>query len=1030
MPRPPSSKPHPSSRPFRADWSTPSAPGEPAAARYIRWGVAVTSFLIAAVLLLSMEFADRGHHFERDRYASNVMPDTGEGYDLARLRVLTRCIGYVRANYVDPDRADARAMLLAALDDVERRVPEFRADPTFPADASSGRASSVTVSVAEQKRTFDLSRVDDLYTMSWKLLDIFEYVAPRLSRTVDPKQVEYAAVNGMLRTLDPHSVLLTPSVYNEMRLGTSGKFGGLGIVIGTQDGRLVVQSVMDGTPARRAGVRSGDRIVQIEAESTVNMSLRDAVKRLRGLPGTPVNIWIERKSFSSPRKFRIVRSNITLASVTSELLADGIGYAHIKSFQQQTGADLESAVRDLTTEYREGGGADLRGFIMDLRDNPGGLLEQAIDVSNLFLGDGVIVTTVGSGNKVREEKVASALNTWSDLPLIVLVNSGSASASEIVAGALRNNDRAVLLGTQTFGKGSVQVLYDIDDAALKLTIAQYLTPGDESIQSVGITPHVELVPISVGELVNLNSKPLGGENTLANHLDNGTRIKHHVPLARIDYLRPESGERKSDFSVQLAIRMLKSAGRASAREQLARSRPLFDVARDEQSKIIVEALGKRNINWNDGRNPKRFRLKATLEAEEEDGQLEAGQKVTFKLTVTNTGNAPVYRVRGVSASPLEVFSGYDFALGHIPAGETRSWRVSVDVPRSAGSQRVPVTVTLFSGPGEEPLEHVLKAETHVEIEGLPRPRFGFSMQVEEIKGNGDGVASEKETLRVRLQVRNVGRGRAHKTLVALKNRGGEEVFITAGRTWLDGLAPGESREAQFELEVREGVPQAGLDLDLQITDTVLGQRMTQRLPLPFVRGVEQTLVESNELWTAKAELTVAGSTDEAKVGALTIGTLASGVALLSDARFGPWLRIPLETGGHGWVRSDAVAPIGDVGEDAKRRVPQAATLARTTPILQPDIALSGDRVLETQHASIELSGTVHFPWIEAGETPDVYVFRDSDKVYFKRTTADQPGTLPFKASVPLNEGLNEVAIYARAGRDLRFKERVWVLRTR
>ena len=995
--------------------------GRPDVASVAHWTVATLSFCLVVVLFISMDFGDRGYHFDKERtYAGDVGGSgTGDGYDLSRLRLLQRCVTYVRANYVDPSRADARAMLVAALDDVERRVPELMSDPVRDGLTITG----VHVRVGDSERTFDLRRVSDLYTMVWKLLDVFEYLAPRLSGTVEAREVEYAAVNGMLRTLDPHSVLLTPSIYREMKLGTTGKFGGLGIVIGIQDGRIIVQSVLDGTPARRAGLKSGDKIIQIGAESTVNMSLTDAVKRLRGPPGTPVTVWVARKSFTEPRKYRIVRSNITLASVTSRLLEGGIGYARVKNFQQSTAADLEAAIERMAAERRDAGAEGLDGFILDLRDNPGGLLDQAIEVSDLFLRDGVIVTTVGNGSKVREETVATVAGTASELPLVVLVNSGSASASEIVAGALRNHDRAVIVGSTTFGKGSVQVIYDIDDAALKLTVAQYLTPGDESIQSVGITPHVALVPVVVSnEHVDLNTASEAGESALTNHLENGTRTRHHEPDARVTYLTSDQSE-DHDFALELAERMLGEARHTVARQMLVRARPIFALSEREQGKRIVEALGKLDIDWNDGTNPSRARVHSILTTDHDHGQIEAGRKIALKLSVTNQGRNPLYRVRAVTQSEVELFAGHDFLLGRIPPGETRSWSVEIDVPRSMTSQLVPVTAALYHDEEAEPLAGAREARANVEVDGLPRPRFAYTIQVDDVGGggNGDGVANENERIGLRVRVENIGEGAALKTLAVVKNRGAEEAFITDGREWLDGLAPGEAREVTFEIEVREGATTDGLQLDLQLTDTVLRHRMTHRLDIPFAPTPGGIVVEREGRWATTADAGTrlwAGASRD--TGALA--RLAPGTRVHSDGRLGEWLRVPLEGGGRGWLR------VTDLSEAADSdNVPQTLKIERTLQVRQPTIDLTETPALATDAPTIRVSGAALFPTLDEGERPDVYIFRASNKVYFARAT-DAPDEVGFDAVIPLEPGHNEIAIYARAGRDLMYKKRLYVYR--
>ncbi len=988
----------------------------------VRWTVASLSFTAVVVLFIMMDFGERGYHFDPARtYASNVTRGDNDGYDLSRLRVLTRCVGYIRSNYVDPSRADARAMVIAALKDVERRVPELMSDPVV----EDGVTKAVVVRVGESEKRFDLAKVNDLYTMNWKLLDIFEYISPALSGSVQPKEVEYAAVNGLLRTLDPHSILLTPSVYREMKLGTTGKFGGLGIVIGAQDGRLVIQSVLDGTPAQRAGLKSADKIIQINNESTINMSLSEAVKRLRGPPGTPVDVWIMRKAFAEPRKFRIVRSNITLASVTGELLDGGIGYARIKNFQQTTGPDLRKAVERLAKEYKESDGADLRGFVLDLRDNPGGLLDQAIEVSDLFLSDGGIVTTVGGGNRVREEKVASPKRTWADLPLVVLVNAGSASASEIVAGALRNNDRAVIVGSTTFGKGSVQVIYDVDEAALKLTIAQYLTPGDESIQSVGITPHVTLVPVTLSEeKVNLNYDRAGGERNLKNHLDNSARTKRHDTDARVPYVADGAHPRTSDFATRLSTKMLLEAGRNTAKEMIARAGPIFALAKREQTAKMIEALGKLDIDWHEGANPKRPNLVATLTADRPGGRIAAGEKLTFELSVTNKGKTAVHRVRALTTSALDFFEGHDFLLGRIPAGETRRWKVQVDVPRSTYGRIVPVEAGIYLGSATTSARGVKPARLDVEIVGQARPRFATSVQVVD---GADGVANPGENVTLRVSITNVGTGPALKTLAVLKNRGGDEVFITAGRAWLDGLAPGETHDVEFTVQVREGAPSNGPDLELRVRDTVLRQGIVHGLDMPYSSAVATQVEVKSGRWLLPTAGVTVFSGASATTG--TIGVLAGGGAAYTDGRLGDWLRIPLlpardgTDGTYGWISRKGLTVA-----TTSVRVPQRAALVARPQLRQPDVELSGVVSLATDDPTIQLTGKALFPTLEDGEQPDVYIFRDNDKVYFRRAQTQGAADIPFEASVPLDKGMNKIAIYARAGRDLLYKHRVFVYR--
>lgn len=414
-------------------------------------------------------------------------------HDLTQLRVFNRVVLYVKENYVDPKRIKPKEMMVSALEYVEKTVPEVMVEGT----AETGH---LRVNVNGKVREFDIRDVDSLWRMSYRLKDVMEFIAQNMRPVEDTRDVEFAAINGMLSTLDPHSVLLRPELYREMKLTTKGEFGGLGFVIQMKEGNLTVVKVLPKTPAARAGLRKDDQIRKIAEESTVNMDLGEAVSKLRGPVDSKVTITVDRKSFEHPQVMTLARAMISIESVQSKLLAQSVGYVRLKNFQGNTARDLQASISELTRQSGPGG---LKGLVLDLRGNPGGLLDQAIQVSDLFLSHGTIVATVGFSNTMREEKQAHADDKDNLWPVAVLVNAGSASASEIVAGALKNLNRAVIIGQQTFGKGSVQVLYEIndrsanDESALKLTIAKYLTPGDISIQEVGIVPDIALVPTRV-----------------------------------------------------------------------------------------------------------------------------------------------------------------------------------------------------------------------------------------------------------------------------------------------------------------------------------------------------------------------------------------------------------------------------------------------------------------------------------------------------------------------------------------------------
>jgi carboxyl-terminal processing protease len=302
---------------------------------------------------------------------------------------------------------------------------------------------------------------------------------------VAPKELIYSAIKGTLRGLDPHSSFLDPESYREMQVETSGSFGGLGIEITLRDDILTVVSPIDGTPAYRAGLQAGDRIVKIDGLPTKDMQLSDAVKKMRGKPGTKVTISVVREGWTEPKDFEIQREQIRVHSVRIHDLGGGIEYIKLRQFQEQTAHDLEQALE----KFSQSG---MKALVLDLRNNPGGLLTAAVEVTEKFVDDGKLV--VYTEGRVRNQNMrfsAHAKKTYSTMPMVVLVNQGSASASEIVAGALQDYGRATVVGVQTFGKGSVQTIIPLSDGSgLRLTTAKYFTPKGRSIHGKGITPDI------------------------------------------------------------------------------------------------------------------------------------------------------------------------------------------------------------------------------------------------------------------------------------------------------------------------------------------------------------------------------------------------------------------------------------------------------------------------------------------------------------------------------------------------------------
>ncbi len=383
--------------------------------------------------------------------------------------------------------------------------------------------------------------------------DVLKIVQKNYVEEVDTKKLVYGAINGMLSSLDPHSSFLPPDMYKEMKIETKGSFGGLGIEITLKDGYLTVISPIEDTPAFRAGIKSGDQILKIDEHLTKDMSIIDAVKRMRGQKGTKVTITIMREGLERPKDFILVRDIIQVKSVKSKTIDAGYGYVRIAQFQEKTDDDLIKALAALKKEN----GGSLKGLILDLRNDPGGLLDQAVKVADHFVADGLIVYTEGRDPDSRMRFTAGKGKKELGYPMVVLINGGSASASEIVAGALQDHNRAVILGTQSFGKGSVQTIIPLaEDSGLRLTTARYFTPKGRSIQAKGITPDIVVENLEITAKEKQDSLNIR-EKDLENHFESDSEGKRKDRKEEKPQPYSMDEQTRSDYQIMRALDLLK-----------------------------------------------------------------------------------------------------------------------------------------------------------------------------------------------------------------------------------------------------------------------------------------------------------------------------------------------------------------------------------------------------------------------------------------------------------------------------------------
>ena len=1014
--------------------------------RLAKVGALAGSFGVALLLVFALQMHGGGLW---DGLAPAIAAANGPSdhapvaYDLTQLKVVNEVLKTIRDRYVDPKRVKAKDMLLSALDYVQKDVAQVI---VVRDDANP---SQVRVRVDTQEKVFRVDDVNGPWDVSSHLRDVFAFVQDGLRGTdVDLRDVEYAACNGMLHTLDPHSVLLSPEAYKEMNLSTQGQFGGLGIVISIRDQQLTVMNPMPATPAGRAGVKKYDRIVKINGESTLNMGLNEAVNHLRGAPGTKVTVFIHRDGtdgWAGVKPFELTREVIHVASVEHRLLEGGIGYVRLKQFQANTTSDLEAALADMKKN------GEIKGLVLDLRGNPGGLLDQAAKVVDTFVSDGPIVATVGTPSEGREEKSAHGEGTEPNYPLALLVSGTSASASEIVTGALKNHERAVVIGETTFGKGSVQLVFpDLPDkAALKLTIAQYLTePGDVSIQGVGVTPDIELDPMTVDPLEMDLTADTGGikERDLSRALSNvrakeGGRpsevVKYDLPMKDRLVVRERGGDLDENFELDFAIKFAHDfvahvqPGKRADEVRQARQY-IADTRKAEVDKVADELRGI-SIDWSDA--PADVPAAATptppagvevkVETDRANNEVTAGEPMNLKLTVTNKGTTTLYRLFGMTKSENPMFDKKDLVVGKLEPGKSRTvtapagWcevkghkvGTTADLPKDALNARtcyVPkdalmradgVKVHFEEARGHAPAD----AEIRTTVKSLEKPVFAYSYEViDNRRGNGDGRVQKGEGLTMYLTVKNAGKGRSFETQANLRNLSGEGVLLHDGRFDISNMMPGDVKRVAFTFDVEPALADPEAKVQLQIRDEDLREEVDEKVRLP----VMDALAVSPSGGTQAAKTTGADLRNQPDASGRIFARLPAGSAATVQGTVNGFVKLSLGDGRYAFAKaSDLEAAHGPATsplalEDAMAHAPPAVEIP------QPQLATRDTHTL------------VHGSANDDAQLLDAYIFVGSRKVFYRSNRNGQdPKHMAFDADLPLRPGVNVVTIVARENPD-------------
>jgi carboxyl-terminal processing protease len=938
----------------------------------------------------------------------------------ATLELITR-------NYVDPKGIVPRQMFLSALQSIQDEVEHILLlDP--------GSGPTVRLRVGKQERAFAIDALKSPRAVGSKLREVFRFLESRASdEQLDLQKLEVAACRGLLSSLDRHCALLSPEDSASLD-GTSDVTAGVGVVLSLKNQALTILRAVPGSPAARSGLRRLDRIAGIDGESTLNMTLDDAVTRLRGRPGSRLTLKVSRTGdggWEGERPFPLFREEVFVQSVTSRLLAPGIGYVRIEMLQASTEDELDTQLKGL----KESG--ELTGLVLDLRDNSGGLLAQAVRVADRFLERGVIASVAGAAEP-REEKRAVSAGTEPPYPLAILVNAVTASGAEIVAAALKQREATVIVGQQTFGMGSIQLVFPriAGDSSVKLTVAEFFGPDGVSVQGRGLLPDVQLLPATIDPV----EMRFAVSDSSRSERDRGPAFDDAAPASggaalRLRYDRPllerlkrlqRGSEAADEFELDFPIRFardLVSDMRSSKRSSGDDSRQEFvDKIRalELASSTRLKQLG---IDWSlpaTGTQavPKASDFEVSVRSDRPSNSARAGESMAIVVTVKNNSTLPIHQLRAVTSSDAGYLDRRELLFGRIDPGKAvtataplgqctsdvdgldtrgargsatrRSCRIPMDTP----SRQDTANIRFEAANGEPPPS----GELRTSIEALPPPAFQWSHQlVDDREGNGDGLLEPTERATLYVTVKNVGPGRSPAAEANLRSLSGGAVLVRAGRFSLSSMNPGEAREVKFTVDLLKRPPKDVLELELSTLDRELHIVASEIIRLPVPQS--GLAVESGSGFS-----TVATSTQVRKQplpGADSAGALEQRSLVERRGQYGGFVKVGLGGSRFGFVPADSLLPA--TGRTARFR-------------FTPSTASAAPRI-EIAPLARDYRGPVARITGTAIDSDRVLAFSGNRKVFYQSGEAGSaPTRLPFEFDVSLNPGANVITLVAR-GRD-------------
>ncbi|MFO7567225.1 MAG: MXAN_5808 family serine peptidase [Enhygromyxa sp.] len=981
----------------------------------------------------------------------------------------------VREDYFDKSRFAPKGQLEAALGFIGLHTPEFFGER---------RGDELEVTVRARTERFSLAKVDNLDAAADVMEKVLEFTAQVLSLEGEPlHELEYAAINGFLGPLDPHTILLTPEESAELGVKTRGTFGGIGAEIQARDRRIVVVRVLPGSPAEAAGLRDLDVIVEIDEQSTVNLSSADAQQLLRGPVDTQVVLTVRRGDRLV--EVEITRGLIAIPTIKAVMLPDRVGYVQVTTFQEDTAEKLLEALQSFQAE------GELAGLVVDLRGNSGGLLTQAVGILNQFVTGGELVivrSALGRESQDATKELALPMET----PIVALVDERAASASEIVGGSIKHLDRGVILGRSSFGKGTVQELRKATpygrEVALKLTIAEYRVAGDRRIQSIGVIPDVQLLPVALGSfpgvaaMYDLERFERLRERARTAHLPSAVHdadalaqaamaagdlsLRYFLGAAgTVDTSEAseaseagEAGEAKDagprelqDPEIRLAREVaLKLRGTVGRQEQLAALPGIVAELAAAEDQHIRAGVEPWKIDWSPIDDPADrstpLEVAATIQAG--DG-IAAGKPFTLHVEVRNPSDRTLERVHLLTDCARDELDGIELLIGKLEPGavETRD----LDLQVLASHESFVDTLTIEAHVGEPDLAPDGEATVRFAVTGVERPRYSYDFWIIDdprlaatgpkrppsellpgeqpftVQGNGDGVLQPGERVLLGFRAHNAG-GSSPDARVLLRNLSGRQGLLEEGLFVHGPLDSGAGFLGAFGISISPSAdPALPLELELIVGDGILRESVDDKLRFRIIPGRDGVVEVEGE-----RRRTVAGDEpcrvyNGADGSTPVVAELESGAVIEVGGEAGGWLAIDGERGEGRrlWVPADVV---GVGGEGSPARLPREHRMV-DPPVLEL-AEIPG--VVAGESVEIRGIGRHHV------RVRDVVVTvrasgpsQPERKVYYLANRAiegDQAKALEFSAQVPLSPGSNRVTIVVRDHDKVERRRDLWVFR--